>query len=230
MRRGPVEAAVPTQEQEHGEQDDHEADTRLGRPLHALGQVGAVEDHRQAEDEQRRRMAEPPGQAEPRCATGCALPAGRDHRRDRGEMIWIARVPQAEEHRHTDDDQQRRPVREGGDPVVEAEHRYLTLGRAWSVIPTPAARITSALTAGSSETRRPSKLSRRNTPRARTAARPIPVIVNASPALNATTRSIPNATRCSEIAARSTTRADGQGRRPPETPTASSERRLRSCS
>ena len=54
----------------------------------------------------------------------------------------------------------------------------------------------------------------------------MPVIVAASPALNARISSSPNATRWSEIAASRTTSADGHGRSPPETPTAKSERRL----
>ena len=63
--------------------------------------------------------------------------------------------------------------------------------------------------------------------RASTAASPMPVIVSASPALKARISSSPKATRCSEIAASRTTSADGQGSRPPETPTANSERKLR---
>ena len=90
----------------------------------------------------------------------------------------------------------------------------------------PAARMTSALAAGKSRTSRPSNDTRRKAVRARTAARPMPVIVSASPALKARISSSPKATRCSEIAASRTTSAEGQGSRPPETPTANSERKL----
>src|SRR5919201_4389892 len=113
-----------------------------------------------------------------------------------------------------------------GDPTVESEHRQLTFGRARTVIARPAARITSALKAGSARTRRPSKLARAKTRFATTAARPTPVIVDARPTLNAVISTRPKATRWSEIAASRTTSAEGQGRRPPETPTAKSDRKL----
>ena len=56
-------------------------------------------------------------------------------------------------------------------------------------------------------------------------AGPIAVIDSASPRLKATTSNIPKATRWSVIAPKSTTRADGQGRMPPEIPTPISPRR-----
>src|SRR6185312_15972498 len=58
-----------------------------------------------------------------------------------------------------------------------------------------------------------------------TIAAPARTIARASPTLNASTSAMPNATRCSEIAPRSTTSADGHGSRPPEMPTASRPRR-----
>ena len=56
-------AAVPAQEQRDRERDDHEADGRLGGLLRRLGQVALEEHDRQAEGEQRRRVAEAPGRA-----------------------------------------------------------------------------------------------------------------------------------------------------------------------
>ena len=117
-------------------------------------------------------------------------------------------------------------VRRGFEGSVWLEHRQLTFGTAWTVIARPAARMTSALAAGRRRTTGPSKLTRRNARRASTATRPMPVIVSASPALNARISTRPKATRWSEIAASRTTSADGQGSSPPETPTASSERKV----
>ena len=90
-----------------------------------------------------------------------AVATGNDQRRHGGEVIGIARVPQTEQNGDCGDDEERRAVRDGRDLVVEPEHRYLTLGSAWSVIATPATRITTALRAGSRETSLPSKLNRR---------------------------------------------------------------------
>src|SRR5262249_55923371 len=146
-------------------------------------------------------------------------------RRHRGEVVRVARVAHTEDERHDDDEADCGAGRERGDLLVEAEHQ-VTLGSAWTVMRTPASRITAALTAGSCRrTDTPAKLRRANARLATTATRPTLVIVKASPRLNVTISSSPKATRWSEIAARSTTSADGQGRSPPETPTAKSERK-----
>ena len=140
-------------------------------------------------------------------------------------MVGIGRVAKAEH----DGDATDEPIVAPSENVatqVESEHGQLTFGMARTVMATPATRMTSALAAGRSRTSRPSKLTRGEGRFARTATRPMPVIVSARPALKATIRSRPNATRCSEIAASRTTSADGQGSSPPETPTANSERKL----
>ena len=110
--------------------------------------------------------------------------------------------------------------------ATDCRSAQLTFGSACSVIATPATRMTRALAAGRRPTSRPSKPTRENVRFAKTARSPTPVIASASPALKATIRTSPNATRCSEIAASRTTSAEGQGRRPPETPTATSDRRV----
>src|SRR5215831_12016795 len=53
-----------------------------------------------------------------------------------------------------------------------------------------------------------------------TNSNPTAVSAAASPTLNAITSSNPYPTRCSDIDARSTTRAEGHGNRPPEMPSA----------
>ena len=167
----PEVAAPPAREQDEREDDDQAADRRLRRVLHRLREVRAVQHHRDAEDKERRRVPEPPGQAEARGMPGRPASTGGDHGRHRRQVIGIAGVPQAEQDRDRDDDEQRRAVRKPGDVVVEAEHVYVTFGKARTVIATPAARITRALTAGSSATTPRSKLSRLKAPRASTAAK-----------------------------------------------------------
>src|SRR5262245_56073163 len=224
------EPRAPADAQQDGEAGDQDADARLGTALDRVGQVRLEEHDREAEGEQAEGVAQAPREAEPRGRAGGPLPCTGDQRRDGGKMVWVGRVAQPEHDCDDHDHGQRGAVGERCDPVVESEHGQLTFGTARTVIARPAARMTRALAAGKSLTSGPSRLTRRNAPRARTAAQPIAVIVSARPALNATISRSPNATRCSEIAARRTTRADGQGSSPPETPTASSERKLASGS
>src|SRR3954453_7578796 len=215
---------APPVQQHHCQHHDHQADGRLRVPLQGLGQVRAVEHDREAEHEEAGSVAEAPDEAEPGRASRRALLAGCDERRHRGEVVGIRRVAQPEHERDDDDHEQCRAIGHSGDPVVEAEH-HVTFGIAWTVISTPAMRITAALSAGSPRSTRPSNFARANMRFASTATRPTPVIDSASPRLNATISNNPNATRCSEIAASRTTSADGHGSSPPETPTAKSERK-----
>ena len=67
-------------------------------------------------------MSEPPREAELRRSAGGSVPAGGDQCGHRGQVVGVAGVPQAEENRDGDNDEQSGPVREPGDPVVEAEH------------------------------------------------------------------------------------------------------------
>src|SRR5262245_27359241 len=224
------EPTAPADEQPDGEAGDQDADARLGTALDRIGQVGLEEHDREAEGEQAEGVAQAPREAEPRGRAGGPLPGTGDQGRDGGEVVGVGRVAQPEHDRDYRYHAQRGAVGEGCDPVVESEHGQLTFGTARTVIARPAARMTRALAAGKSRTSGPSRLTRRKAPRARTAAQPIAVIVNARPALNATISKSPKATRCSEIAASRTTSADGQGSSPPETPTASSERKLASGS
>src|SRR6185312_3410120 len=173
---------------------------------------------------------EPPREAKAGGRAGGALARSGDQGRDRREVIRVGGVAQPEHDCDQADERERPAVGEGSDPAVESEHGQLTFGTARRVMASPAARMTSALAAGKSRTSRPSKVARRKALRATTAARPTPVMLSARPALNATIRSRPKATRWSEIAASRTTSADGHGRSPPETPTASSDRKLVGCS
>ena len=97
------------------------------------------------------------------------------------------------------------------------------------MMPTPTARITSALAAGSRRTTGPFSESRLKARLARTATSPIEVIVAARPRLKATIRARPKPIRCSAIALSRTTSADGHGSRPAATPTPSSPRRSVPC-
>jgi hypothetical protein len=117
-----VHPAPPAHEQPHGERHDDDADRCLGALLCALRQVGLEEHDRQAEDEERRRVAEPPGEAESPGAASPSFLVRRDQRADRREVVGVGRVAQAQEHRNDDDHEQRRSVRERGHPVVESEH------------------------------------------------------------------------------------------------------------
>ena len=118
--------ALPAQQQPERERHDHEADRYLGALLDARRQVRLPEHDRHAEREQRRGMAEPPGEPEP----GRPAAAVRDQRRHGGQVIRVARVPQAEQDCDHEDDQERRPVGEMHDPLVETEHQKPTFGRA----------------------------------------------------------------------------------------------------
>src|SRR5439155_22622345 len=153
-----------------------------------------------------------------------------DERRHGGEMIGIGCMAEAEDNRYGDDHEERGAVREVNEPRVEAEHQTHTFPTARTTMPTPARTITAALTAGRTAARRPRPSKRANTPLASTATSPTAVIASASPKLNAPTSASPKPTRWSEIAASRTTSAEGQGRRPPETPTASRLRRSCACS
>ena len=59
-----VEPAPPAEDQAHGEVGDHECDGGLGTLLDGLGEVLVQQQDREAEREQRRRMAEAPRRAE----------------------------------------------------------------------------------------------------------------------------------------------------------------------
>ena len=141
-------AAPPADEQPDGEADDQEPDGGLRSLLNRLGQIRLEEDDRQAEGEERRRMADSPGEAEPRGEPRRPLAAGGDQRRHGGEVVRVGRMAEAEQDRHADDGEQGGAAREVCDPVVEPEHLYVTFGSARRVIARPRPRTTSALIAG----------------------------------------------------------------------------------
>src|SRR5947207_12130943 len=104
-------------------------------------------------------MSEAPGEAETAGEPARALLLRADQRGHRGEMVGIGRVAQAEDDCDHDDDRDRCPVRGPCDSLVEPEHHAIP-GSARAVIVRPSPMMTSALTAGSRRTMRPSKLRR----------------------------------------------------------------------
>ena len=115
-------AAMPAHEQQHGEEDDHEPDRHLRALLDALGQVGLEEHDRQAEGEQRERVAEAPRGAEGRGPSDGALAGGRDQRAHGREVVRVGRVAQAECDRDERDHGEGCAVGVGSEPIVESEH------------------------------------------------------------------------------------------------------------
>ena len=127
------EAAAPAHEQPEREQRDHHADARLGGRLHGFRQVGLEDDDRQPEGEEAGRVPEAPGESEASSRAGGPVAAGRDQRRDGGEVVGVGRVAETQYDRDDDHQRQGRPVREVRDPGVESEHvSSLSGGRARS--------------------------------------------------------------------------------------------------
>ena len=121
--RVPVErASPPAHEQPDREGNDHEPDRRLGPSLDGLGQVGRVEDDRQPEGEERRRMAQTPDEAEPAGRPPGVVVTGSDQRRHGREVIWVGCVAQTKQGCDGHHDQQRRAVGAPRDPFVESRH------------------------------------------------------------------------------------------------------------
>jgi hypothetical protein len=92
-------AGSPTAQQSNRERDDDDADHHLGGLLNRTGQSTAEEHDRQTEDPERSGMAQPPGQAQQRRSASPALLFGQQQSGDRGEVIRIERMPQAEDQR-----------------------------------------------------------------------------------------------------------------------------------
>src|SRR5437868_1185806 len=137
-----VEPALPpAQEQPQREHDDHDADERLRSTLRRVGQVAAEEDDRKPEDEQRRRVPEPPGEPEDRRPARRPDALACDDRRDRDEMVRVGGVAQAEQERDGED-YERPPAAERGDCLVEPEHAASLRGRDDAASSTPAATMT----------------------------------------------------------------------------------------
>ena len=114
--------AVPAQQQAHRQEHDHQTHERLGAVLHRVRQVRAEQDDRQPEQRQRDRMAEPPGHAEPPRPARAVLGIGRDQRRDRGQVIGVGRVPQAQHQRDHQHQRQRLAAGQLRYPLVKPEH------------------------------------------------------------------------------------------------------------
>jgi hypothetical protein len=120
-------APAPAEQQPDGEPDDQQPDGDLRRLLHAIGQRVAPEHEREAEREQRDRVARAPGEAERRRPARAAGPVAEDQRRDRGEVVGIRRVAHAEQQRDEDRDEEPASSAGVGDPLVEPEHGYCAI-------------------------------------------------------------------------------------------------------
>lgn len=94
------------------------------------------------------------------------------------------------------------------------------------VIPKPSSVTNNALTAGKTLTDRNCVGIRSKSRLPQTSSNPSPVSTPASPKLNANTSTSPKPVRPRAIALSSTTRAEGQGTRPPEMPRASRLRQV----
>jgi hypothetical protein len=129
-----VVAAVPADEQPHGDRHDHDPDGELGSLLDGVGQVGPEEDDRHAECEQRHGVPQAPCQAKPPGAPRAVRFVACDKHRDRREVIGVGRMAQAEQQR---DEQREQPaaIREVRDPLVEPEHQPCALAAATAACP-----------------------------------------------------------------------------------------------
>jgi hypothetical protein len=118
MRVNMKTATAPAQQQPDREEHDHQPDERLGAPLDRLGQVSAEDDDRQPEDGQRQCMARPPGHAEPSGPLAAAGRVGCDQGRYRGQMVRVGGVPEAEQQRHGEGDEQRLSLGQAREALV----------------------------------------------------------------------------------------------------------------
>src|SRR6185295_10922808 len=210
-------------------------------------------DQREPDQQQADRMPQPPPDAQ---AGGVARAAvlGGNQRRDRDQVVGVRGMPKAQRQGNPQRDQQWRAVEEAREPVIDPLHgpkqelevercndrerihraHPPSCGIARRVIRVPARTMTLAETAGRAPVRRPPRrrLSGRKRVNARPpqiTARPTAVKVAAKPTLNAPIRTIPKPSRCCEMAAIRTTRAEGQGTSPPETPRPTSPRTVSGC-
>src|SRR5262249_54696992 len=180
-------APAPSHEQPQREGDDHEPDRHLRALLDQRRQIGLPKHDRDAQHDQRRRVSQPPGEAEPR-RTSLAV---RDEGRHGGEVVRIGRVPEPKDDGDRDDERECRAVGEVDEPAVEAEHQTPTLPTARTTMPRPATTMTAALIAGRTAAMRPRPSNCENAPFASTARSPTEVIASARPRLKAPTSAIP---------------------------------------
>src|SRR5262249_40437956 len=94
----------------------------LGRLLDDVRQVAPEQEDRQAEGEERGRMAEAPGGAEPASDAGRTPARIRDERRDGHEVIGIGGVPKAEAEGEQEDHDRPVPRRVRGDVAIDPAH------------------------------------------------------------------------------------------------------------
>ena len=232
-----VEVAVaPADEQSEGEEHDQRGDRGLGSLLHPLGDESLREEDRDTEDDERDPVTDAPPGAE--LAADRATRSRPDATRVVIAAMWSGSVAcrrpsrTATRRTTTTDAPSENPAIQSSSPNMSLDsfgrapierpvrsEPVETPGSARAVMTTPTARMSAALTAGSARTSGPSSEIREKAGGRKTATRPIAVIVAARPTLKATISASPSPTRCSAIAERSTTSADGHGRSPAATPT-----------
>ncbi len=85
-------------------------------------EVGARDDDRHAQREQRGGVAQPPREAHPARAAGAAAIA-RDERGDRGQVVRVGGVAQPQQDRDEDHGAEHGAVAQLGELLVKTEHR-----------------------------------------------------------------------------------------------------------
>jgi hypothetical protein len=124
---GVKEAAPPPQEQPRGERGDDEPDQGLGGLLDGLWQVAVKEDQRQPDEDERRTVPRPPEEAHDPGFTQLLVVFLRgDERRNRCQVVRVARVPQAQERAYEQDAPKARGiVHKAFEPAVYRAHALL---------------------------------------------------------------------------------------------------------
>ena len=89
-----IEVAVsPAHEQADTEKDDEGGNGSFRALLHSLGEIPLSEEDRHPEHDERDPVADSPPCAQPRGRSRRPLPARRDERRHRSDVIRVGRVP-----------------------------------------------------------------------------------------------------------------------------------------
>jgi hypothetical protein len=133
-----VEGTVrPPDQQAESEKEDDQTDGYFRASDHPFREILAEKNDRQPEDQQCRRMTEPPGQAK-RTGAPCAIPRVRkDERRDGGDVVRIGSVPKTQQegrcHRH------QAVATQPSHPVVQSKHQLFSSRGELSPSNTPAA-------------------------------------------------------------------------------------------
>jgi hypothetical protein len=100
VRVAVIVALAPADQQPGGQKDDDESDRHLRTLKYTCGKLAREQQHWNPEDEQCHGVSQSPGQAE-HSGPSRSFPAiGENQSGDRGQVIRIGCVPQAQQHRH----------------------------------------------------------------------------------------------------------------------------------